>query len=77
MIPAVSLASAAAVTGLGLAGSRPAAVVAGAAAGVAGAAFVVGAALVSRTFRYGRRGVALGLYGLGVPVAAGISGISG
>ena len=73
MFPAVSLFAAASVIALGLAGSLPAAVVAGSAAGVAGGAFVVGAALVSRTVPYGRRGRALGLFGLGVAVAAGLS----
>ena len=65
MFPAVSLAAAASVFGLALADSLPAVVVAGSAAGVAGAAFVVGASLLSRTFPYGRRGLALGVFGLG------------
>ncbi len=76
MFPAVSLAAAAAACGLGFAGSLPAVVVAGAAAGVAGAAFVVGAALVSRTFGYGRRGLALGVFSLGPAVAVAISALS-
>jgi NNP family nitrate/nitrite transporter-like MFS transporter len=76
MFPAVSLAAAAAVFGLGLADSLPAAVVAGAAAGVAGAAFVVGASLVSRTFSYGRRGRALGVFGLGAALAGALSAMS-
>jgi MFS transporter, NNP family, nitrate/nitrite transporter len=76
MFPAVSLASAAAAVGMGLAGSLPAVVVAGAAAGVAGTAFVVGAALVSRTMPYGRRGSALGTFGLGAAIATAISGVS-
>src|SRR4051812_47621628 len=42
MFPAVSLAAAASVLGMGLADSLPAVVAAGTAAGVAGAAFVVG-----------------------------------
>ncbi|MEV6494292.1 MFS transporter [Actinoplanes sp. NPDC051633] len=75
-MPAVTLASAASVAGLGLSGSLPAAAVAGAMSGVAGAAFVVGAALVARTLPYGRRGLGLGLFGLGVVVAAGVSGVS-
>jgi NNP family nitrate/nitrite transporter-like MFS transporter len=73
MFPAVSLAAAAAVFGLGSADSLPAVVVAGGAAGVAGAASVVGAALVSRTIGYGRRGLALGVFSLGPAVAVAIS----
>ncbi|HET6531084.1 MAG TPA: MFS transporter [Actinoplanes sp.] len=76
MFPGVSLISAASVVALGLAGSLPAMVIAGAAAGAAGAAFVVGAALISRTLPYGRRGRALGVFGLGVAVAVAISGVS-
>ncbi|MCA2215962.1 MFS transporter [Jidongwangia harbinensis] len=76
MFPAVSLAAAGAVIASGLAGSLPAVIVAGAAAGLAGSAFVVGAALVSRTQPYGRRGRALGTFGLGVTVAMGLSGMS-
>jgi NNP family nitrate/nitrite transporter-like MFS transporter len=76
MLPAVSLVSAVSVVALGLAGSLPAMALAGAATGVAGAAFVVGAALVSRTLPYGRRGLGLGLFGLGAVVAACISGVS-
>jgi NNP family nitrate/nitrite transporter-like MFS transporter len=73
MFPAVSLAAAASVFGMGLANSLPAVVVAGGAAGVAGASFVVGGALVSRTFPYGRRGLALGVFSLGTAVAVVIS----
>jgi NNP family nitrate/nitrite transporter-like MFS transporter len=76
MLPAVSLVSAAAVIGMGWAGSLSWVVVAGAAAGVAGAAFTVGAALVSRSVPYGRRGRALGVLGLGVAVAGGLSAMS-
>jgi NNP family nitrate/nitrite transporter-like MFS transporter len=76
MFPAVSLVSAASVVGLALAGSLPAVVVAGAACGAAGAASVVGAALIARTLPYGRRGRALGVFGLGVAVAVAISGVS-
>jgi NNP family nitrate/nitrite transporter-like MFS transporter len=76
MFPAVSLAAAAFVFGMGLADALPTLVVAGGAAGVAGAAFVVGGALVSRTFTYGRRGLALGVFGLGVAVAGLISAMS-
>lgn len=76
MLPAVSLAAAVTVSGVGLADSLPAAVVAGSAAGVASAAFVVGASLVSRTFPYGRRGVALGIFSLGTAVAVVISVVS-
>jgi NNP family nitrate/nitrite transporter-like MFS transporter len=76
MFPAVSLAAAASVFGLGLADSLPAVIVTGAAAGVAGAAFVVGASLVSRTFPYGRRGLALGVFSLGPAIAVVISVVS-
>jgi NNP family nitrate/nitrite transporter-like MFS transporter len=77
MFPAVSLAAAASVFGLGLADSLPAAVVAGAVAGVGGAALVVGGSLVSRTFPYGQRGLALGVFSLGTAVAVVISAVSG
>jgi NNP family nitrate/nitrite transporter-like MFS transporter len=76
MFPAVSLVAAVTVVGLGLADPFPAVVAAGAAAGVAGTAFVVGASLVSRTVPYGQRGLALGVYGLGTVVAAAISLVS-
>jgi NNP family nitrate/nitrite transporter-like MFS transporter len=76
MFPAVSLTAAASVAGLGLAGSLPAVVVAGAAAGVAGAAFVVCAAYLSRTSAYGRRGLVLGMFGLGAAIAAALSAVS-
>jgi MFS transporter, NNP family, nitrate/nitrite transporter len=75
MFPAVSLAAAAAVSGMALADSLPVAVVAGSAAGVGGGAFVVGGALVSRTFRYGRRGLALGAFSLGTVVAVAVSAV--
>jgi NNP family nitrate/nitrite transporter-like MFS transporter len=75
MFPAVSLAAAASMFGLGFANSLPAAVIAGGAAGVAGAAFVVGASLVSRVFPYGRRGLALGVFNLGTVLAAAVSGV--
>lgn len=76
MFPVVSLASAASVAGLGLARSLSTVVVAGAAAGVAGTAFVVGAGLVSRTVGYGRRGLALGVFSAGSVLAVGISALS-
>ncbi|HKO33338.1 MAG TPA: MFS transporter [Candidatus Limnocylindria bacterium] len=76
VFPVVSLASATAVAGLAWADSLPAVIVAGASAGVAGAAFVVGAAAVSRTSPYGRRGLDLGIFSLGVAIAAAISGVS-
>ena len=76
MFPAVSLVAAASAIGLGLADSLPVVVVAGAAAGVAGAAFVVGAALVSRTLPYGWRGRALGMFSLGVAIAGALSAVS-
>ncbi|OLB81365.1 MAG: hypothetical protein AUI14_03625 [Actinobacteria bacterium 13_2_20CM_2_71_6] len=77
MFPAVSLAAAASVFGLGFADSLPAVVVAGGLSGVAGTAFVVGASLVSRTFGYGRRGLALGVFSLGPAVAVAISATAG
>jgi NNP family nitrate/nitrite transporter-like MFS transporter len=76
MFPVVSLAAAASAFGLGLADSLPAVIVAGGAAGVAGAAFVVGGSLVSRTVPYGRRGLALGVFSLGPAVAVVISVVS-
>ena len=76
MFPAVTLAAAVPVAGLGLAGSVPAVVVAGSAAGAASGAFVVGATLVTRVFPYGRRGLILGVFGLGVALAGGVSAIS-
>ena len=76
MFPAVSLVSAASVAGLGLADSLPAVVVAGAAAGAGSSAFVVGAALLSRMFPYGRRGRVLGVFGLGAALAAMLSAAS-
>jgi NNP family nitrate/nitrite transporter-like MFS transporter len=76
MFPLVSLAAAASVFGLGLADSLQLVVVAGSAAGVAGAAFVVGAALVSRIFPYGRRGLALGILSIGPAVAVVVSAVS-
>ena len=74
--PLVSLAAAASVFGPGLATRLPAVIVAGAAAGTAGAAFVVGAALLSRTVPYGRRGLALGVFSIGPAVAVMISALS-
>src|SRR5437763_6674615 len=76
MFPVVSLAAAGAVVGLGLSDWLPVVVVAGAATGVAGTAFVVGAALVSRTVGYGRRGVALGVFTLGTVIAVAVSALS-
>jgi NNP family nitrate/nitrite transporter-like MFS transporter len=73
MFPAVSLVSAASVVGLAVAGSLPAVVLAGAATGVAGSAFVVGTTLLSRVLPYGRRGLALGVFSLGPLVAVVIS----
>jgi MFS transporter, NNP family, nitrate/nitrite transporter len=75
MFPTVSLVAAAAVAGQALGGSLLAVVVAGSAAGVAGAAFVVGGAVVSGTFSYGRRGLALGVFSLGPAVAVLISAV--
>ena len=76
MFPAVSLAAAASAFGLGLAGSLPAVVVAGAAAGAAGGAFVVGGSLLSRVLPYGRRGLALGVFGLGPALGVATSAVS-
>jgi NNP family nitrate/nitrite transporter-like MFS transporter len=76
LFPAVSLVAAASVVVLGLVGSLPVAAVAGAAAGVASSAFVVGAALVARMFPYGRRGRMVGVFGLGAALAAVFSAVS-
>ncbi|GLY93840.1 MFS transporter [Actinoplanes sp. NBRC 103695] len=76
MVPAVSLLSAMSVAAVGLAGTVPAVALAGAATGVAGGAFVVGSTLVSRALPYGRRGLGLGLFGLGALVAVVISAVS-
>ena len=65
MFPAVSLATAVPVIGLAFANSVLLLVAAGCAAGVGGAAFAVGAPLVSRWYPYGRRGFALGVFGTG------------
>ncbi len=70
MFPAVSLVAAVAVFGFAFAGSLPLLLLAGSAAGVGGAAFAVGAPLVSSSFPYGRRGFALGVFGLGTAGAA-------
>jgi MFS transporter, NNP family, nitrate/nitrite transporter len=74
--PAVSLLAAVSVAALGLSGSLLGIVVAGTAAGIAGSAYVVGAALVASTVGYGARGRALGVYTLGSAVAAVISVVS-
>jgi NNP family nitrate/nitrite transporter-like MFS transporter len=76
MFPFVSLCAAAAVFVLGLAGSLPVAVVAGAMAGIGGTAFVVGATLVSRAVPYGRRGLALGVFSSGPTLAVAASALS-
>lgn len=76
MFPAVSLVAAAGVCGLGLAGSLPVLIAAGAATGIAGGAFVVGAALLSRMLPYGRRGLALGVFSSGPAVTVVISALS-
>src|SRR5205814_8110828 len=65
LFPAVGLASAVPVSVLGLTDAKAATVVAGTAAGLAGTAYGVGAAAVARTFGYGRRGLALGVFSLG------------
>ncbi|GAA0909893.1 MFS transporter [Virgisporangium aurantiacum] len=76
MFPVVSLGTAASVVGLAVAETFPAVVLAGAATGIAGGAFVVGGALLSRSVPYGGRGLALGVFGLGPVVAVGISAVS-
>jgi NNP family nitrate/nitrite transporter-like MFS transporter len=76
MFPAVSLAAAGAAFALGFAGSLPAVAVAGGAAGIAGTAYVVGTTLVAKTFGYGLRGRALGVFTLGSVVAVLISAAS-
>jgi NNP family nitrate/nitrite transporter-like MFS transporter len=76
MFPAVTLAGAVAVVALGMADTLPLAVVAGTACGVSGSAFVVGTAMLSRTFPYGRRGMALGVFTLGTGVTVGVSAAS-
>jgi NNP family nitrate/nitrite transporter-like MFS transporter len=76
MFPAVSLCTATATFGLAFADSLPGVVVAGCAAGVGGAGFVVGASLVSRTFSYKRRGVALGVFGFGTAGAVLVAAVA-
>jgi NNP family nitrate/nitrite transporter-like MFS transporter len=76
MFPAVSLAAAAAVFGLGLAERLPAAIAAGCGAGIGGAAFVVGGTLLCRTVPYGRRGLALGVFSLGPALTVAASALS-
>ncbi len=76
MFPAISLAAAVPVFGLAIAGSLPVVIVAGAAAGVGGGAFVVGGSLVARAVPYGRRGLALGVFSAGPAVAVLISAVS-
>jgi NNP family nitrate/nitrite transporter-like MFS transporter len=76
MFPLVSVGAAGSAFALGMAGTVPAAVLAGAAAGVGGAAFVVGATVVARTFPYGRRGLALGTFGAGGVVTVAVSATS-
>src|SRR5207248_2521889 len=76
MFPAVSLLAAGSVAALGLSNSLPGIVVAGTAAGIAGSAYVVGAALVASMVGYGVRGRALGVYTLGSAIAAVISVVS-
>jgi NNP family nitrate/nitrite transporter-like MFS transporter len=76
VFPAVSLVAAASVFGLVSAESFPAVMIAGAATGTAGGAFVVGGTLLSRTLPYGCRGLALGVFSLGPAVAVVISALS-
>lgn len=70
MLPAVSLLAAVPVAVLGVVDTLPLLVAAGCAAGIGGAAFSVGAALVTNWYPYGRRGLALGLFGVGAGGAA-------
>jgi NNP family nitrate/nitrite transporter-like MFS transporter len=74
--PAVSLCAGAAVFAMGLAGSVPVAVLAGVLAGTGGGAYVVGATLLSRALPYGRRGLALGVFGLGPALTVAASALS-
>lgn len=74
--PVISLAAAGSTFGLGLADSLPAVVVAGSAVGIAGGSLVVGGAVVSRTVPYGRRGLGLGIIGLGMVLAVAITAVS-
>lgn len=76
MFPAVSLLAAGSVAALGLSNSLPHIVVAGTAAGIAGSAYVVGAAVVASALRYGTRGRGLGVFTLGSALAVGISAAS-
>jgi len=76
MFPAVTVLAAVPVFGLSLAGSVPSVALAGAGAGLAGTSLVVGGALVARLIPYGRRGLVLGLFGLGAAVAVTVSGVS-
>jgi len=76
MFPAVSLIAAVAVFGLAMAGTLPGVIVAGTLAGIGGAAFVVGGSLVAQSVPYGRRGIALGVFGVGPAIAVVISAAS-
>jgi NNP family nitrate/nitrite transporter-like MFS transporter len=73
MFPAVSLAAAGSMFELAWSRGLVSVAIAGAVSGVAGTAFVVGGSLVARAFPYGRRGRALGVFGLGPALAAGFS----
>jgi NNP family nitrate/nitrite transporter-like MFS transporter len=76
MLPAVSAVAAGSAFGLGLTDSVPLLVVAGCVSGIAGTAFVVGASLVSKAFPYGRRGLALGVFGGGPAITVVVSAVS-
>src|SRR5204862_3723506 len=76
VFPAVSRVAAGSVVWLDFAGTVPAIVLAGGAAGIGGTAFVAGAAQVSRNVGYGRRGLALGVFGTAPAVAVLISAVS-
>jgi NNP family nitrate/nitrite transporter-like MFS transporter len=76
MFPAVSLATAISVFAVARADSLLSVVIAGGAAGIGGAAFVVGGALLSRTLRYGRRGLALGVFSLAPAFGVVVSAVS-
>jgi len=68
--PAVGVAAAVAVLVLATANSRPVALAAACALGVAGTAFPIGASLVSSLYPLGRRGFAFSLFGAGTGGAA-------
>lgn len=76
VFPVVSLAAAASTVGLSLVDPLPLVTLLGCAAATGSAAFVVGAALVSRTVPYARRGLAVGAFTAGSVGTAGIAAVS-